>query len=291
MRRLILIAALAVLGCCLALITLAIAGHTPKAGGLSQAIVGTDDALYILRAHKSNDPLYFWRCPINEATYFDEPLTGLLGAEARARGVFQNGTALAWDGERYIYALVGGFYEHRGRKGFWRYDTCIGQLPDCEKRWSQLADTPGEQGAGDALAFVKQGESAYVYALVGAATKERSGAYNGFSRYDVALNNWKELPKPWDCTDDGAALAWDGGHYLYALRGSNCRDDATQDFARFDLTAQTPSWETMSSIPEPMDDGGSLIWDGGRYLYAITGGGGEVSDGKGFYRFDLQLLK
>jgi hypothetical protein len=40
-----------------------------------------------------------------------------------------------------------------------------------------------------------------------------------------------------------------------------------------------------------VDDGGSLIWDGGRYLYAIIGGGGEVSDGKGFYRFDLQLLE
>ena len=39
-----------------------------------------------------------------------------------------------------------------------------------------------------------------------------------------------------------------------------------------------------------MDDGGSLLYDG-KYLYAITGGGGEESSGKGFYRLDLEEMK
>jgi N-acetylneuraminic acid mutarotase len=144
-----------------------------------------------------------------------------------------------------------------------------------------LADTPGDQGPGDALAFVRLGDEAYVYALIGAATKRRSKAFNSFLRYNVAADRWEnDLPALWACTDDGAALAWDGGRSLYALQGSDCQDQATHNFARFDL--QDWRWEELPSIPEPVNDGGSLVWDGARYLYAIVG------EGRGAYRFDTQ---
>jgi hypothetical protein len=244
---------------------------SPVSGGLSEAIVGADDAIYILRAHQSDDPLSFWRCPIQQTVWCTaEPLIGLPDAETQAKGVFQNGTAMAWEGSHYIYALVGGFYDHRGRTGFWRYDTCLNQPSGCLKQWQDLASTPGEQGPGNALTYVRFQDQDYIYAFIGASTNQRSGAFNAFVRYDISLNQWSDdFPEPWDCTDDGASLAWDGGRFLYALHGSNCRDNATPDFARYDLTSN--SWENLPNVPERVNDGGSLVYLDG-ILYVLVGG-------------------
>lgn len=279
-----------------------IVGKTPKAGGYSQAVVGTRDNIYILRGHQRDDPLHFWRCyvegPRGMVSCTDEGLQGLPGSEDRARGIFRSGTALAYDGSDYIYALSGRFYTQQGSNALFRYDLEA-------RTWSTLQNTDWLQGPGDALAFAEWQGKEYLYAFLGAAMSKdgRINTFNGFIRYDITSNNWIQLtkedgrpllPDGWECLDQGAALAWDSNGYIYALHGRDCDGKPTPDFARFNLFRQI--WEPLSTqtpsleLPKPVSTGGSLAYDGERYLYALTGEEG-YGCGKGLYRLDLHELK
>jgi N-acetylneuraminic acid mutarotase len=258
-----------------------IVGYTPEVGGEGEAVVGLGDSILIVGQAAAERLADLWLFFVRDDgslvldTMLPSPPSHL-----------KSGTALAWDQRGCVYTLTGGAQRDTGRKDFLCLDLCA-------KEWEELSETPYDQGAGDALAYLRLPPDGkpYIYALFGVQNVPggRSG-FGRFARYDIKNDVWEELPQPWDCTDDGAALAWGGGRYLYALHGTNCQDQPTKDFARFDLTAQTPGWEALPDIPAPVDDGGSLIWDGGNYLYAVTGGAGEEAKGttpKGFYRFDL----
>jgi len=247
------------------------------AGGLGQATAYTGDSIYVVRAY-STGPIDFW-----VYSFSTNGWNRLAVPENLPRP--KNGTALAWNGEGVIYVLFGGAYNDLDRRYFGRFD-----IP--EGNWTFLSETPQPQGAGDALAYAHVDGARYLYALVGAEMKQRSGARSAFLRYDICANEWADLntmPLGWCCVDDGAALTWDGGHHLYALHGCDCGDNPTCDFARYDL--QTGEWRSLAPVPEPVNDGGSLVWDRGKWIYAITGGNGEKeSDGLGFYRFSLETL-
>lgn len=191
---------------------------------------------------------------------------------------FRNGTALAWDHGDYIYALLGARYEDANRRLFYRYSISNG-------RWEKpLKETPYAQGAGDALTW--SGYDNKVYVFIG------SNGHGGsiFASYDPQLNEWQslKLPDGWGCTDDGASLVWTGGEYLYALQGSDCDDEPSANFARFHIPAG--EWVKRDSIPQGVDDGGSLLWIGGwlsdeeDYIYALSGAVDE-KPGYDFYRY------
>lgn len=262
--------------------------HTPEVGGEGEAVIGLGNSILIMGQHHNESSADAWLYKVGA--------DGGISLEQTLpppHGQLRSGTALAYDGN-YVYALLGAYYRDCDRESF------LGM--DLQKlSWHVFNETPYPQGAGDALVYAEQDGENYLYAFLSASDNQRRregcrNVPNGFARYNIEEDEWSapgELPMPWDCTDDGAALAWDGGRYIYALRGADCSDTATQDFGRFDI--QNQSWEILSQtpslkVPKAVDDGGSLIWDGGHYLYAVTGGVGEEHKGtnpKGFYRFDL----
>lgn len=265
------------------------AGNTEFTGGYGQVVVPLDRGFLILRQYQANQRLDLERYAVQEDGAISLIWRGTFPKGRTEPPDFKTGTAAAWDGDRLIYFLLGA-YEREQRQWFYAYNLETGS-------WIRLAETadatgdPEWQGAGDALAYVEEGDGSFVYGFVG--ERDRLGA---FLRYNVAENRWEKLnmPEGWVYVDDGASLVWPRDGYLYALQGSGYEDMPTPSFARFHLP--DGPWESLRPIPDPagVNDGGSLAWDGGRYIYAITGGydedkrwKGEAS-GRGFYRYDLE---
>ena len=80
------------------------------------------------------------------------------------------------------------------------------------------------------------------------------------------------------------------------MHGCDCNDNPVTSFWRFSICAQ--EWEASL---EPIravigaNDGASLAWDGGRFLYATVGGANESkrgieANGDEFFRFDLESM-
>jgi hypothetical protein len=252
---------------------------TPKAGGLGEAVVSTGDHAYILRCYSTGNCQFWWYDPAD-----DSWITLLDWAPPDPIPRPKNGTALAWDGGDYIYALLGAAYDEN-RTYFYRYSISKGS-------WERLPDTPHSQGAGDAIAW--SGYDRRIYAFLGSA---RHGT--AFARYNPDTKSWETLPSPWGVTDDGASLVWAGGEHLYALRGEWEEETPHNDFARYNV--RTGSWETMAPIPENecdasnhgggcgVGDGASLLWVSAYpdYIFAFGGGGVLEDPGYNFYRYAI----
>ena len=247
---------------------------SPKSGGYGQALLGTGDALYLLRAW-STGSWHFWRYDPESATW-----QTLTPPPERPK----NGTAMTWDGLEHIYVLLGGAYDDRGRRFFYRYHIA-------SNSWERLADTPGDQGAGNAITWSFY--DSRIYAFIG---HEKLGSR--FASYDPKTNKWKLLTMPagWNSTDDGASLVWAGGPYLYALRGEYDETRPAGSFARYRIDTQT--WERLSDLPDPagVGDGASLLWIGywvpqlAPYVFALGGGGAREEPGYSFFVFDTYRL-
>lgn len=194
-------------------------------------------------------------------------------------GAFRNGTALAWDGNNYMYALGGARYSDADRRVFYRYTIS-------NDSWIQLADTPGPQGPGDAMTW--SGYDGYIYAIIGS---NQHGTM--FARYNPQNNSWEPRTSPPAGTDDGCSLVWTGGTYLYALRGEYYESSPLRDFWRYDIV--NDSWSSMEDIPEAggVGDGGSLLWVGNwlptqsDYIYALSGNDYLETPGNNYYRYSI----
>lgn len=251
---------------------------TPISGGYGEAVVGTGNYIYIVKGLYASSHPEVWKYNPSTNKWNRNPTQGL------PIGAFRNGTALAWDYDRYIYALLGARYKDSNRKLFYRYDIS-------EKRWERLSDTPGPQGAGDALTY--SGYDNKIYAITGS---EEHWGY--FTRYDPETGSWEKLTTPWFTTDDGASLVWTGGSYLYALQGEADETSPTNSFARYHIPTDT--WESRAPIPEGdcgVGDGGSLLWIGHwvpkhkDYVYALGGGCANEDGGTGFFRYNISQDK
>lgn len=250
----------------------------PISGGYGEAVVGNGQDIFLLKCLNVNALPELHRYSATSGTWSTENTAPLLA------GTFRNGTALAWDGANSIYALAGARYEDTSRTVFLQY-----QVEG--STWSTLPNTPFSQGAGDALAW--SGYDSSLYAFVGSAKHNSGRSY--FLRYDPAASTWSKLPFLWSTTEDGAALAWTGGEYLYALRGEHNETVPNGDFARFHIPSQT--WEQLASLPaiEGVGDGGSLLWIGEQlpqyqdYIFALSGGAVLEDPGYGFYRYSTSL--
>ena len=75
---------------------------------------------------------------------------------------------------------------------------------------------------------------------------------------------WNDMTYPAVPFEAGAALAHDGGDYIYALVGNN-----TDQFMRYSISGN--SWTVLNDTPKEVDHGGSLAHDGGNFLYALRG--------------------
>ena len=247
-----------------------------KSGGVGEAVVGTGDYIYIARCYTTGY-CNFWQYNPNIDAWWDKKAP---------HQRFKNGVALAWDGEDYIYALLGASYGDTKRLFFYRYN-----IPS--DTWEPLNNTTHPQGAGDALTWC--GYDKRIYAMMGKSTDNHGGIHYGYlARYDPYNDAWKNLTfnQNWTCTDDGASLVWTGGEYLYALQGEvgeykDKPDEPITNFSRYNISNGT--WEDMCHIPESegIGDGGSLLWIGNRlseyedYIFALGGGSGIKGEAPG----------
>ncbi|KAF5436707.1 hypothetical protein C5S35_07850 [Candidatus Methanophagaceae archaeon] len=252
---------------------------TPASGGYGEALVGTEKTIYIARCYNVNCNPTFWGYDSETDSWYSMNTSGL------PKGAFRNGAALAWDSDDYIYALLGARYksEDGNRSHFYRYSIT-------NDSWARLADSAHAQGAGDAITW--SGYDDYIYAIAG--NKDRKSV---FGYYNHSNDSWTELPfnPNWTSTDDGAALVWTGGDYLYALRGEWQEGTPNQDFARFHIP--TKSWANLSHISESegVGDGASLLWKGwGEYsdfVFALGGGNCLENPGYNFYGYCISSNK
>jgi hypothetical protein len=161
------------------------------------------------------------------------------------------------------------------RASFMRYN------PTAGGSWEYLA-TPGISFPfknGTVLAWDKGN---YIYALMGGAysdNKDNSSARHWFFRYNIENNKWENL-KPTGNTDNensnvGAQGAGDAmtidttNHYVYALVGNRYIGST---FWRYNISNNT--WEELNLSTSGWwntDDGCSLVWTGGNYIYAFQG--------------------
>lgn len=161
-----------------------------------------------------------------------------------------------------VYVFRGGNFND-----FWRYD--ITQDPGTGTWDTSLTRAPEPVRDGGYLEYPGSGE--YIYAFQGNETKN-------FWRYCLP-GSVGCTPDTWDTTSltqppaaikSGSGLAWDGGDYFYATRGSN-----TKDFWRYCLpgasTCTQNTWEVMPSTPVGVGNSGT-DWHRGGLTYACPAG-------------------
>ena len=238
---------------------------TPFKGGRGEAVVGTDDYIYVARCWDKRSASHFYRYNPDNDSWAE--ITGL------QKGTFRTGTALAWDNGNYIYALLGARYFYKinshyypeNRYLFYRYNIS-------SDTWDPpltLNNTPYPQGAGDAIRWCNYDNKNYIYAMMGKSTPSHGGIHYGYlARYYPDSDKWESLTfnPNWTCTDDGSSLVWTGGKYLYALQGEvdEKNGNNNNNFSRYDI--DNDKWEDMANIPEGscgVGDGASLLWVGG----------------------------
>jgi len=241
---------------------------TPEVGGYGEAVIGTDENIYVARCLYASSTPYFWRYNPLTDSWTSMNTSGL------PTGAFRNGAALTWDHNDSIFALLGGRYTDSDRRLFYEYSIST-------NKWQRLADTLLAQGAGDAITW--SGYDGLIYALLG--SKEHGTT---FVCYNISTNSWS-YNTPLPVIDDGASLVWAGGEYLYALRGEWQETVPCQDFFRYHIPTDT--WSARSPIPDSggVGDGGSLLWTDNQtnYIFALGGNSCLEDPGYNFSRYSI----
>jgi len=159
---------------------------------------------------------------------------------------------------------------------FWRYNPTT-------NIWDSMSTSGLPTGAfrnGAALAW---DHSDYIYSLLGARYSDSNRRL--FYRYSVSNNSWDQLIDTPHAQGAGDAITWSGyDNWIYAVMGS--KEHGTL-FAGYNLFNN--SWNTLPFNPNwtTTDDGASLVWTGGEYLYALRGEWQETVPCQDFARYHI----
>lgn len=156
----------------------------------------------------------------------------------------------------------------------WRYD------PDVEN-WEMMNTSCLPTGAFRNGAAMAWDYDDHIHALFGG--RYGDGNRTLFYRYSLSNDRWERLADTPNGQGAGDAITWSeyDGH-VYAMIGSNARKTV---FARY----SQDSWETLAFNPNWTftDDGASLVWTGGDYLYALRGEYDEHVPNSDFARYHI----
>ena len=173
------------------------------------------------------------------------------------------GQAVCGTGD-YLYIMRG---YSTGRCHFWRYDPETNGWATLLE-WSPPKTVPfnpiPRPKSGTALAWDGHDR---IYVLFGGAGSDSCRAF--FYSYEISTGIWSRLTDSPHAQGAGDALTWSGyDDAVYAILGSDKRGST---LARYVL--KTGMWEPLSLNPrwKCTDDGASLAWTGGQYLYALNG--------------------
>ncbi|HPT66181.1 MAG TPA: fibronectin type III domain-containing protein [Candidatus Woesebacteria bacterium] len=222
--------------------------------GSGFAYSATRNKLYILRGTNSN-------------SFYQYDLTTNIGSTlANAPGTVYYGSDLVEGPSGYLYALRG-----NNTNGFWRYDLAAGT-------WSDVlaADTPQPVYYGGSLVF--DGDR-YIYALKG-------NTDDTFMRYDTMTDSWEVL----DNIDfgapiqqlnnnvyDGADLAFDGNHEIYAIQGGS-----KTGFSVYNISSE--KWSQLGNLPVMAGAGSQIEFDADNNAIYYSPGWGRNF----FYKYSIE---
>ncbi len=145
-----------------------------------------------------------------------------------------SGTSMCWDGNNFIYILLGG-------TTFYRYEINT-------ESFIRLADLPEVNlGGGSIVYVVEENNFNFCYAIFGGT--------NCFYRYNIQQDKWENLSSAGK-TGPGSCLLWAKTQYIYASRlGSS----SNGNLKRYKIL--TGSWENLQSLENNWGAGGSLCWN------------------------------
>ena len=216
-----------------------------------------------------------------------------------SRRYVRNAVAMVWDGGDCIYMMGGSgyFQDQSSYRDFYRYS-----IPG--ESWERLTDTPAWQGPGNAMTRVEdEAGNKFIYAVMGCypegyrgnLSEQGLGGKTEFWRFNLQTLDWDERLEIHRCgADDGSSLAWTGGDQIYHLPGAyreGLSPDEKRRLMRYSISEGT--WEQLASAPRTegggIDDGGSMVWDGGDCLYVVKGGDGPSGQrmGEDFWRYSI----
>ncbi|MGQ9707566.1 MAG: C25 family cysteine peptidase [bacterium] len=226
-----------------------------KHGGALTAIESGSGSIYALKGNKSLE-FYEYEPSLDEWRQLPA-----LPAPPSGRPVYKSG-AMCSDRERYIYATKG-----NNTLEFWRYDIQ-------NQTWEQLTDIPAGirtlKKGGTGLAYVRQGDSSFVYCLKGSNTCE-------FYAYSVERDVWQPRTQaPAEPSGRkfkaGSALCSHGSDRLFAIKSY------TNEFYEYIIAEDR--WINRMSVPfysiygrrSKCKDGCAITSDQSAMLYLLTGG-------------------
>ena len=197
------------------------------------------------------------------------------------------GEAMAWDGH-YIYILRQ--KDSKSSPMFYRYDPQTGTWTDLS---SGLPNVSFENGV--AMAYDYHG---HIYVLTGGSYRS-NGDRVYFYMYTISSNTWSRLADAPHVEGPGDAIVYSGyDHMIYAFLGrahylGSYDPGSYSIFARYNPATNT--WEKLS-FPSwwpdnGTDDGASLAWTGGKYIYGLEGEFYENSPLRGFARYNIVTNK
>jgi outer membrane protein assembly factor BamB len=192
---------------------------------------GRTEFLYAFQGGNSRT---FWRYNISTSAW-----AALANAPSKLK---EDGSSLASDGDRYLYAIQG------GTRQFWRYDTI-------SNSWTSMQHTPDNVKSGGGL--VTYNGNGIFFALQGDAS-------NRFWRYNVASDSWTVLANAPGVVSDGGCLVCDQKNFVYALQGNGQRA-----FWRYNVTSN--SWGAMAPISNAVRYGGAMTYGGNNSIYSLPG--------------------
>jgi len=165
------------------------------------------------------------------------------------------GAALAYDGNDVIYALIGG-----NRKEFYAYKIST-------NTWHVKANVPSTVGYGGTIAIVPSIGRAYAF-----CGNNTSVFYRFVMPSDInATGSWSAVESAPFTVGVGASLCYPKADspYIYATAGGG-----SVTFAKFDYTASSNAWTTLSNCPTGQTWDSDVVYPGsGDYLYAWYGAG------------------
>ncbi len=193
------------------------------------------------------------------------------------------GECIGGDG-KYVYILRE--YSASYAPYLWRYDPESGDMVELN------ASLPkGTFKNGAAMAYDYQGN---FYFLTGGAYADGADRVQ-FLKFNLSTETWYNLSSTPHVQGAGDAIVYsgyDGMLYAFLGRAHYTGDYSPPDstysiFARYD--PNTDTWENLSFPSWPgTDDGASLAWTGGRYIYALEGEFDENAPITSFARYDIE---
>ena len=182
----------------------------------------------------------------------------------------------------YVYILRE--YSSSYSPYFWKFDPSDGSITDLN-----ISFPKGTFQNGAAMAYDYSGN---FYVLTGGSYD--SGADRvAFYRYNISRDEWTRLADTPHVQGAGDAIVYseyDGMIYAFVGRAhynGDYKADNYSVFLRYDPKADTWSYLQFPDWPGT-DDGASLAWTGGRYIYALEGEFYENSPLRNFARYDIE---